>query len=167
MQMNMVKIFKEATPYLAPYAGKGKIFEHLLCTGARKSYGVRNLNHIFENQIDTDKLLARLIIMMEYLQDGYHSGQYAGPAGKYKYALTEYPEKYKLLVEGLSEQSLNVIRSVDVSTFCSAEPRNLGQLFCDSLKENRIKMEMSAHQQTHQIKKPSLNKTPVEINIAA
>ncbi len=140
---NIVKIFKEKVIHLAPYAGKGKIFEHLLCTGERKSYDTARINRFFAEGDNPENLFARLIIMMEYLQAGYHSHQYSGPAGEYEHTQTEYPEKYRLLVHGLSDEAIAVVRTVNVALFTISEPSDLAQRFCDQLLKDRITLEVT------------------------
>ena len=133
----MLYVFKEQDPRMSDYAGREKVFYHTVCTGNEYSYDVDKINSLFEERDDIDSLLARMVIMMEYLQDGYHSGEYPGPAGLYIHAHDEYPEKYLLLVEGLSERALEVMDEINVSKFSMSEPSDLAQQYVHRLREDR------------------------------
>ena len=83
---NILNIFKENATNLQKHAGKNKIFHHITCDGNAYSYDVAKINALFEEDQNPEYLLQRLVSMMEYLQTGYHTGEFLGPAGKYKYA---------------------------------------------------------------------------------
>lgn len=134
---NILEVFKEQLPTNKPYAGQGKIFLNRVCTGRSYSYSVERINRFFEENDNADHILQRLISMMEYLQDGYHKGVYGGLASAYAHATTEYPEKYLLLVNGLSEKALDVIRRTKMSDWTTAEPDNLGEVFYTSIMRDR------------------------------
>lgn len=133
----MLYIFKEQDPRMEGFAGKGKIFFNPVCTGNAYSYDVDKINTFFETGHSEDHLLERMITMMDYLQEGYHSGEYPGNAGKYPHAAEEYPEKYLALVRGLSERALDAIESNDLSSFTTQEPADLGAGFVQQLREDR------------------------------
>lgn len=140
MLSNFLYVFKEATHGKDKYAGRGKIFLHHVCTGNTKSYSVDRINWFFENNHNRDSLLERMIIMMEYLQQGYHNNEYPGPPGQYEYAHEEFPMKYLLLVKGLSDQALQQIRNIDVSIFTSNEPADLGEKFYRQIIADRARL---------------------------
>lgn len=144
---NILRIFKERAAPLVNFAGQGKIFHNTTCDGNAYSYDVEKINSFFETNHNTDHLLQRMVIMMEYLQQGYHTNEYPGPAGKYKHAITEYPEKYMLLVRGLSDKALQQIRSIDMSKYTNQEPKNLGTIFYNKLILDRMKLTADQHYQ--------------------
>ena len=133
MLTNMLEIFKAQDPRMEEFAGSGKIFFHHLCTGARVSYGVEHINRIFEEGHNVDHLQERMVSLMEGLQS-------RDPAlyEKYSCAEEEYPDLYRLLVGGLSDQALAVIRQTDVSAVYKNEPADLGPKFVDRLLQDRV-----------------------------
>lgn len=141
MPTNMLYIFKNENPP-ASFAqheniGEDRIFFHTLCTGGGKSYRVEHLNSLFENGENIDHLFERVVSMMQYLQEGYHSGEYYGPPGEYHAASTEYPLKYELLVDNLSEVALDVIKGINSGSAIEADEEGIGTDFCKTLIEDR------------------------------
>lgn len=134
---NFLHLFKEQDSRMQEFAGKGKIFFNPVCTGNAYSYDVDKINAFFEADHAEDHLLERMISMMDYLQEGYHTGEYPGKAGKYPHAAEEYPEKYIRLVEGLSDDALNAIANNDMSEFTAQLPADLGAQFANQLREDR------------------------------
>jgi len=144
MLENRLLLFREQNPYTRDFAGRGKIFLHHLCTGARASYGVNHINRLFEENLNEDSLLERMIMTMHALQV-----RHPDVFGKYKYAETEYPEKYRLLVEGLSDKALDAIVKIDVSRVAKAEPADLGQQFVDGILADRAALDHNFIPVTH------------------
>ncbi len=132
MLSNFLEIFKAHDPRMSRFAGFGKIFFHQLCDGSRVSYGIKHINKIFEEGHNEDYLQARIVSLMEGLQTR-NSQMFA----QYKYAEQEYPAHYRLLVEGLSDQTLKIISEIDVSAGVSDEPADLGQKFVAQLLKDR------------------------------
>ncbi len=141
MPANTLSIFKNERPP-ASFAqhediGEDRIFHQTLCTGGAKSYKVAHLNKLYENGENIDNLFERTLSMMRYLQQGYHSGEYDGPAGQYEAASTEYPYKYELLAQGLSDAALDVIEDMNSGPFISVHEEGMGANFCATLIEDR------------------------------
>jgi len=123
-----MEIFKEQDPRMKDFAGRGKVFFIQYCTDARASYSVDSINQFFETGHNPDHILERMVDLMEALQS-------RDPAVflKYKGAQSEYPDLYQLLVDGLSDETLQIISDMDVSKAILSAPSDMGKRFVDQL----------------------------------
>ncbi len=138
---NSLHIFKDHDPRMADYAGSGKVVYNSVCNGNNYSYSAEQIGAMFEGDGRVpDHVLPRLVIMMHYLQEGYHSGHYNGTAGEYEYARQEYPERYLSLVRGLTDAALEEIRNTRMSSFTSQVQDNLGKVFVEQLLQDRSRL---------------------------
>ena len=131
---NMLLFYKDHLHPTSPRSKLTRIFEHTLCTGGKASYTVEHINTIFETGNNVDSLHGRMVAMMLYLQNGYHSRIYEGPAGEYEHAAEAYPKMYLDLVSGLSDAALAVIENVHAGVFF---PGKTGSSFCKQLIQDR------------------------------
>lgn len=135
-------LFKNRDPSMQRYCKPGVemiFFDVPACKGEHtaNAISVRGINKAFEQNIDEVGLLKRMVWMMDYLQEGYHTGDYPGPAGEYDHARTEYPQKYKALVIGLSDKTIETIRTGDFSDPSGQIPSDVGTRFIERLLVDR------------------------------
>jgi len=120
-------IFKDQDRRMKRFAGQDKVFFHVTCTGGGQylSYGMNTINTEFESGGNLENLQEKMVECMAYLQDGYHSGKYEGKAGEYEHAATEYPQRYETLVHGLSDESIEAMKKLDLSKRTYPRDQNL------------------------------------------
>jgi hypothetical protein len=140
---NMLSIFKDDDSRMAEHAGKDRVFFHSQCTGQYSSYGPDKVSTFFVEDINPDHLLERMVSLMHYLQEGYHTGEYPGPAGEYDGAEKEYPLRYLSLVSGLSDEALEIIKDTKMSGWTTQLPDDLGEIFYEQMQEDKRELNVS------------------------
>lgn len=140
---NILEIFKEEDPRMEEYGGKGRILFHRDCTGRSFSYDVKKINQFFKEGTNPDHMLERMVSIMHYLQQGFHTEQYESKAGEYEHANEEYPKRYLALVNGLDDDALNAIRHTQISNWTSQLPDDLGKQFYEQLIRDKNTLKVA------------------------
>lgn len=129
-----------------------KVFFHMVspCHVGYQSYSADTLNGLYTDELEVkdfpgvnapstlDSMKYRMISLMSYMQQIYETGEIAETAqpliGREK-ALEQYPERYLLLVNGLSEDALDAIAEYDLSH--RGIPNDTGKRFVEKLRQHR------------------------------
>ena len=82
---------------------------------------------------EKSELVSQIILTINALQKGEREKKYPGEMNDYKYAATEYPEKYRLLVNGLSAKSLETIRDWHIHSIFPSAQADIAQVVHETL----------------------------------
>lgn len=115
------------------------------------SYDISRINQLFEREaislnIDEqylEKLRAKIISLIDGLGKIVKTGDYGAiKSVSADQARAEYPYRYKLFVEGLSDKALDVMKSIDMHQVFTlgSVPQNLGETVAQMIAKDRASL---------------------------
>ncbi len=144
---------------------------------AERTVTVADLNSYFDNVAsevygaETQKFvipaLRHMIALMEFLQGMYQKNDYHNPHKPYEYASLEYPERYKALVLGLSDDSLQMIENFDMEFYREHISEDQQREFVERMREHKelfLKYDVVPKIPQQNLKMKSINGSSVEIS---